>query len=72
MSPPDEQPVGWAELAKPNLLMRGVDVLHVGQRYAFAQPTRYALVKAGLRAAVWIALILRLPDIITALAQALQ
>jgi len=30
------------------------------------------LVKAGLRAVVWIALILRLPDIITALAMALQ
>ena len=29
-------PVGWAKLAKPNIMILEADVLNVGQRYAFA------------------------------------
>jgi hypothetical protein len=36
----DRTPVGWAELAKPNIMIILAKTPNVGQRYAFAQPTK--------------------------------
>jgi len=43
---PDRKPsdrVGWAELAKPNIMILLTHFLNVGQRFAFAQPTKQVL-----------------------------